>query len=1141
MRKDARHVRQNQLSTRPAEARLVPGWLQERNERPIRQSQVSTQSAEARLANTYPRGRGGAQERTGRPRRPQLGEEQREASWPGPEPSPQDQARLQAAMKRHRETHSLQDALQSMQGLHMIMQEFDGKGVIPNRNAMQIYLQHCCAKSASHEVEAFCLESADLALIMMERHNCRFDVATVIQIVLQLSLRAEMARAAEFVHSLVQKALVHLHVEESSFIKRHIIFALAERMESVHESLSQEATFAERGLWIDWEKSTSQEFHLYNTACHTYKPTVGYGFKRKGLVSLLSIDPDQPSPQYWNYSRQRDGAIVEVTKANDDEPLVVRLRTQVAVPFGADLRYRLDHMDTAEVQTKRMMECMKILGKDPQCSRLLPDPQLCQMLLLPPEEPYNIKIRLRPNIARLATLESELDLWSEGVEPFRIQSIGQGALLDWNLANPSRPVSVGDRVLEINRVRSRTEMVDEILTAQGLSYELHITLAKKVRMHERNVPANALMPRSQEVDSTFAKEEHRMRDILNASQVEAVRQACTQRLCLIQGPPGTGKTTTAIELLDFLLTHDLVPTPILVSGHTNAAVDNILAGLAGRGKRVVRIGEGDKVREECRPYLLGEERSTEPHLAEVVFATCIGSGGGVFQREGLKIHTVLIDECSQAPETACLVPICWAVQHLILIGDQCQLQPMVKSDLARSQDFGVSLFNRFCRQGVPLAMLDTQYRMHPAIADFPSGAFYNGLLRSGVHPADRLPTRYWEWPSRASPVCFVDAQNGWDSSWEGGHEVTNAEEVRLVLLTLKKLLRDPDLSVTADDGTYPVGIITPYAAQKELIKSELEKAGIVDLNGKQLVETNSVDGFQGREKDIIIFSAVRSNDTGTVGFLHDWRRINVMLTRARRGLIIIGNRKTLETDYFWKSWLKWASVHGCVQGERAGGTWKPLCLVDDEWVMKARDSASKSVSAVCVAAPEPACQGCLADCTSSGGDRWQEPIKPCVQSRTQSAAAAPPLADSWEDLTDVESEDGGDSSALDTGSWADFSAAESLATEPLAEVVPIPCEACLQPTHESVAESSALAPLQESTAAQQCQSSVTSWVLPESSLLSRHADEPLEAAAVAGSSQGPFQEQPARTFSRLRSEAGQQRQRDRQRLRREERRRQPRH
>jgi len=309
-------------------------------------------------------------------------------------------------------------------------------------------------------------------------------------------------------------------------------------------------------------------------------------------------------------------------------------------------------------------------------------------------------------------------------------------------------------------------------------------------------------------------------------------------------------------------------------------------------------------------------------------------------------------------------PICWAAQQIVLIGDQCQLQPMVKSDLVRSQDFGVSLFNRLCRQGVQPAMLDTQYRMHPAIADFPSGAFYNSLLKSGVRHADRLPTGYWEWPSQASPVCFVDAKDGWDSSWEEGHEVTNAEEVRLVLLTLKKLLRDPNLSVMAEDGTYPVGIITPYAAQTELIKSELEKAGLVDATRKPLVETNSVDGFQGREKDIIIFSAVRSNDSGTVGFLHDWRRINVMLTRAKRGLIIIGNRETLKTDYFWKSWLKWASTHGCIQGETASGTWKPVCSVEDEWVMKPQDPKSACVPSTHAALLETTFQGCPADCAS---------------------------------------------------------------------------------------------------------------------------------------------------------------------------------
>merc|ERR1719330_814062 len=134
---------------------------------------------------------------------------------------------------------------------------------------------------------------------------------------------------------------------------------------------------------------------------------------------------------------------------------------------------------------------------------------------------------------------------------------------------------------------------------------------RKVRMHDRHVEADVSLPRAQEAEAAFAREQHKLRESLNASQVEAVRRASTQRLCLVQGPPGTGKTTTAIQLLDFLLVQNLVPTPILVSGHTNAAVDNILVGLARRGKRVVRIGQEDKVREECRPYLLGEEKSTE--------------------------------------------------------------------------------------------------------------------------------------------------------------------------------------------------------------------------------------------------------------------------------------------------------------------------------------------------------------------------------------------------------------------------------------------------------------------------------------------------------------------------------------------------
>merc|ERR1719387_2380903 len=223
---------------------------------------------------------------------------------------------------------------------------------------------------------------------------------------------------------------------------------------------------------------------------------------------------------------------------------------------------------------------------------------------------------------------------------------------------------------------------------------------RKVKIQDSGVRADVRLPSAGDTERLLQAEEEALRERLNASQVEAIRRASTQRLCLIQGPSGTGKTTTALELLDFLLRNDVVPTPILVSGHTNAAVDNLLAGLAKLGRRVARIGEGDKVRPDCRPYVLGEELAAEPAAAEVVCATCAGSGNGVFSREGVKFHTVLIDECTQATETSCLVPICRRAEHLVLVGDQCQLQPFVKAELAGSECLGNSLFSRLCQQGI---------------------------------------------------------------------------------------------------------------------------------------------------------------------------------------------------------------------------------------------------------------------------------------------------------------------------------------------------------------------------------------------------------------------------------------------------------
>lgn len=1074
-----------------------------------------------------------------------------DAAWPGLEPTSRDQMKLQKAMKRHQDMHSLQEAAQSIQTLHVLMQELESRNVIPNKNAMQIYLQHCCAKSAS-------FEAADIALWMMERHGCRFEVSTVVQIAMQVSLRADMCLVAQFVRRLLRTTLLHLQENELSFLERHMTFVLAERKESTDESMGMLETFAERGLRIDWESSTAQEFHIYNTSHGTYKPTEGYGFAKKNLVALLSIDPDPSSVLYSKYCRHRDGAIVDVIKAGDGEPLVVRFRMPVTIPFHADLLYRLDHLDTAEVQTKRMMESLKVLGRDPQSCRLIPHTQLCQILLLPPEEQYTIKVLLRPKDARLATLDGELDFREDSMDPIRVTSLGSGVLSDWNHGNPGNQVQVGDRVVEINGTRERHEMVDEILTAQGFKYELAITLMRKVKVDYNHVSTDMLLPSALDTETVFVSKQEKLSEKLNKSQIDAVRQASTQRLCLIQGPPGTGKTTTAVELLDFLLTNSLVPTPILVSGHTNAAVDNILVGLIKKQKRVVRVGEGEKVRAECRPYVLGEERAVDPKCAEVICATCIGSGSGMFSKEGLKFHTVLIDECSQATETACLVPICRAAQQLILIGDQCQLQPMIKSDLGRSQDLGVSLFNRLCRQGICPAMLDTQYRMHPAICDFPSGAFYNGLLKSGVCHANRIPTRYWEWPSPLAPVCFIDAKDGWDSSSDGqneGYEMTNQYEVDLVMSVLEKILQDPNLSSKDEDGTYPIGIITPYAAQKELIVNTLKQGGLADAKGNPLIETNSVDGFQGREKDIIIFSAVRSNDAGTVGFLHDWRRINVMLTRSKRGLIVIGNRETLKTDFYWKSWLKWASTHGCIPGETGRGTWTPICLVEDEWVIKPQalptssrmptsDSSALTVKPKALSFSKSVTANQPED---SWGDAWLDCGRPTMQcSKAPALSASAQDLTSWEDLatdedpevdvnasvaswedlaTDMESESDVNCLAVaEIESGTEFSTADSLMTESLE------CSTIASQAGELL-EDFLMQPMQSA----QCTPTLNTPTLNDLAVLPPPTEAtPDEAIERVRSSLGSSMESKIPPVSRLRSELGQQRQRERQKQRRKQ-------
>jgi len=211
-----------------------------------------------------------------------------------------------------------------------------------------------------------------------------------------------------------------------------------------------------------------------------------------------------------------------------------------------------------------------------------------------------------------------------------------------------------------------------------------------------------------------------------------------------------------------------------------------------------------------------------------------------------------------------------------------------------------------CAEGeglvVPLTpfMLDNQYRMHLGIAMFPSDLFYGGKLLNGVSPPERRPLNGFPWPREEFPVAFVPVPHGVEV--DDGVSKMNEAEAAAACDAVSALLAGGQC--TSSD----IAVVTPYAAQVRLIRRLTRKL----VRGPPYVEVSSTDGFQGREKEAVIFSAVRSNDYGAVGFVSDWRRVNVSFTRARRALIVIGNDMTLRRGDpdTWMPWLAWADAHG---------------------------------------------------------------------------------------------------------------------------------------------------------------------------------------------------------------------------------------
>eukprot|EP01017_Pseudomicrothorax_dubius_P002274 TRINITY_DN1000_c0_g1_i6.p1 TRINITY_DN1000_c0_g1~~TRINITY_DN1000_c0_g1_i6.p1 ORF type:complete len:309 (-),score=43.43 TRINITY_DN1000_c0_g1_i6:67-993(-) len=268
--------------------------------------------------------------------------------------------------------------------------------------------------------------------------------------------------------------------------------------------------------------------------------------------------------------------------------------------------------------------------------------------------------------------------------------------------------------------------------------------------------------------------------------------------------------------------------------------------------------------------------------AEVICTTCATSLDDLIKE--CSFDFVLIDEATMAIEPQCVQPFSRGASKIILVGDQKQLGPVVKSDIAKEAGLSVSLFERLIELGHPVNLLDTQYRMHPDISYFPRMQFYEGRIKNGVNEYDRRCDELRRLGLGESQTWMLDCKGMEDTSGAQGTSKFNLLEIEEAFCLIKILIKRCKFSESQ------IGLITGYKDQQMKMTEKLRKH-------YPNVEVKSVDGYQGREKDIIIISCVRTN---SIGFLKDERRMNVALTRAKYGLFIIGDLDFLKKHTPWK-------------------------------------------------------------------------------------------------------------------------------------------------------------------------------------------------------------------------------------------------
>ena len=253
---------------------------------------------------------------------------------------------------------------------------------------------------------------------------------------------------------------------------------------------------------------------------------------------------------------------------------------------------------------------------------------------------------------------------------------------------------------------------------------------------------------------------------------------------------------------------------------------------------------------------------------------------------------MLIDESTQSAEPECMIPLVLGCKQVVLVGDHQQLGPVIMNKKAARAGLSQSLFERLVVLGMAPIRLAVQYRMHPSMSEFPSNMFYEGMLQNGITAQDRLRKEVdFPWPVIDAPIMFY-SNLGQEEISASGTSYLNRTEASNVEKIVTKFFKS---------GVSPsqIGVITPYEGQRSFVVSSMQQNGALRKDLYKEVEVASVDAFQGREKDYIILSCVRSNEHQGIGFLSDPRRLNVALTRAKYGLVILGNPKVLSKHPLW--------------------------------------------------------------------------------------------------------------------------------------------------------------------------------------------------------------------------------------------------